>query len=104
MTPDEMKAGIEKLVADHAGTYSDLRKPSSTEVRQSRVQFEISPHWGIASFTLGCVYCNTGYEDDYYGAGMGARMLAFFGRHRDCTPGGLPPETRRRNAEDNDGA
>ena len=91
MTPDEMRAAIEAMQQEES---SELRKPTYTEVRQSRVQFAIHPQWGIASFSLGCVYCNTGYEDDYYTARMGERMLAFFGRHKDCTPGCLPPEIR----------
>jgi hypothetical protein len=93
---DQMRDAIEKMAQEQEGKYSELRKPTNTEVRQSRVQFEISPQWGIPSFTLGCVYCNTGYEDDYYAAHVGARMIAFFGRHKDCTPGGLPPEVRNR--------
>lgn len=94
MNHDEMKAALEAMAKENEGRYSELRKPTPTEVRQSRAQFVIHPQWGIASFSLGCLYCNTGYEDDYYGARVGERMLAFFGRHRDCKPGSPPPETR----------
>lgn len=95
MNTEQMQAAIEAMAREHEEKYNELRKPTSTEVRQSRVQFEISPQWRIPSFTLGCVYCNTGYEDDYYVARVGERMMAFFGRHKDCTPGCLPPEVRK---------
>lgn len=98
MTVDEMRAAVEKMAAEHEGTYSDLRKPTSTEVRQSKAQFAIHPQWGIASFSLGCLYCNTGCELDYYGSKMPESMLAFFGRHKTCTPGCLPPEARIKEA------
>lgn len=94
MNKDEIKAAIEKMAQEQEGKYSELRKPTSTEVRQSRAQFAIHPQWGIASFSLSCLYCNTGYEDDYCAARVGERMMAFFGRHKDCTPGCLPPEVR----------
>lgn len=95
MTEEEMRAAIEKMAQEQDGKYSELRKPTATEVRQSRAQFVIHPQWGIASFSLGCLYCNTGCELDYFGAKMPESMLAFFGRHKDCTPGGLPPEMRK---------
>lgn len=94
MNQDEMRSALEAMAREREDRFSELRKPTRTEVRQSRAQFAIHPQWGIASFSLGCLYCNTGYEDDYYGARMGERMLAFFGRHKDCTPGCLPPEVR----------
>lgn len=102
MNHDELKAALEAMAKEKEERYSELRKPTRTEVRQSRVQFEISPHWGIASFTLGCVYCNTGRELDYFGKNTPNAMIAFFGNHRDCTPGCEPPETRNRKASKDD--
>ncbi len=99
MNHEELKAALETMAKEKEERFSELRKPTPTEVRQSRVQFEITPHRGEPSFTLGCVYCNTGYEDDYYAARVGERMMAFFGRHSDCTPGCLPPETRERRSK-----
>lgn len=96
MTPDEMKAAIEKMTEEQDGVFNELRKPTATEVRQSRVKFAIHPQVGIASFTLHCLYCNTGREFDYVGAMLGQSMVAFFGAHERCTPGGPPPEVRVR--------
>lgn len=93
MNLDDMKAALEAMAKEGEGR--ELRKPTPTEVRQSRAKFEIYPQAGIPCFTLGCLYCNTGYEDNYYTERMGERMMAFFGRHKDCTPGCLPPEVRR---------
>jgi hypothetical protein len=87
MNQDEMRAAIEKMAKEQEGAHSELRKPTNTEVRQSRVQFAIYPHKGIPSFTVGCVYCNTGYEDDYLAQHLGERLMRFFGRHADCKPG-----------------
>lgn len=96
MSPDEMKAALEAMAQENEARYSELRKPTNTEVRQSRVQFAIYPQRGIPIFTLGCLYCNTGYEGDYFVARLGETMAAFFARHADCTPGGLPPEVRQK--------
>jgi len=99
MNKDEMKAALEAMAREQDGKYSELHKPTNTEVRQSRVQFAIHPQWGIASFSLGCVYCNTGRELDYFGDKTPEAMIAFFGNHKDCTPGCLPPETRKRKGD-----
>ncbi len=92
MNPDGMKAAIETMAEKQKGRFNELRKPTPTEVRQSKAQFVIHPQWGVPSFTLGCLYCNTGVELDYYGARLGEAMMRFCGRHRGCTPGCLPPE------------
>lgn len=89
MNTDEMRAAIEKMAQDEG---RELRKPTTTEVRQSRVQFAIYPQKGIPSFTVGCVYCNTGYEDDYLAAHLGERLMRFFSRHEQCRPGSPAPE------------
>jgi len=96
MTPDEMKAALEAMAQEQEGKFSELRKPTPTEVRQSRTQFAIHPQAGIASFTLHCLYCGTGREFDYLGSLMPQGMVAFFGAHERCKPGSLPPEVRAR--------
>lgn len=93
MTPDEMRAAIEKMAEENEGR--ELRKPTPTEVRQSRAQFAIYPQAGIPSFSVHCLYCNTGYEDDYLVARLGERLMRFFVRHSECRPGSLPPEVRK---------
>ena len=99
MNTDEMRAAIEAMAKEQEGRSSETRKPTPTEVRQGRAQFVIHPQWGIPSFTLGCLYCNTGVELDYYAARLGETMMAFCGRHRECRPGSLPPETREKQHE-----
>lgn len=96
MTPDEMRVAIEKMAEEHDGKFNELRKPTPTEVRQSRVKFAIHPQAGIASFTLHCLYCNTGRELDYIGGMLGQSMVAFLNAHERCTPSGPPPEERVR--------
>jgi hypothetical protein len=91
-----MRAAIEKMEREHREETREHRKPTPTEVRQSRVQFAIHPQTGIPSFSVHCLYCNTGYEDDYLAARIGERMMQFFTRHSECRPGSLPPETRER--------
>lgn len=95
VSADQIQAAFDAMTKERTEQDRNLRKPTALEVRQSRVQFAIYPQAGIPSFTLGCIYCNTGYEGDYFAARLGERMAAFFARHADCTPGCLPPETRK---------
>lgn len=91
MNLDEMKAAIEAMAREKEERFSEARKPTPTEVRQGRAQFAVHPQSGIPTFTLACLYCNTGIELDFFAARVGEAIAAFCGRHKACMPECLPP-------------